>query len=434
MIKRMRTTPARSRRRVVVDHRELALAIGGRIRAARLAGHLTQQQLAGDRYTKAYISALELGHAKPSMAALDYLAPRLGTTPDRLLANPTAHWTRLDADLCLAAGRFDEAAETYLDLAERTTDPVTRGELLLGAGEAYCRLRRPQKASGLLVEASRHLAAGGRVTDQRRAQYWMAYVHGALDDLEEARRVLHNLLNGDPADAEDPDFAVRVRLALARGESEYGSFDRARLYLEEAQVLAAGLDLRRRAIFYDVLARTRFGAGDVEGAIQAGTEALALFRVTEYEVEEASLENELAMSFLALGNLGRAEDLVAHALATAERLEHHAAIGHILDTQATIRLERGDASGALTLTERALAVEEEHGPPHEQLGARVTRARALAALGRTDEAAQAWADAGAIARTLSSPMRRKRVLSAWAEALAAQGLHAQAYEVMRETL
>ena len=38
------------------------------------------------------------------------------------------------------------------------------------------------------------------------------------------------------------------------------------------------------------------------------------------------------------------------------------------------------------------------------------------------------------ARQLQSPFRRKRILSAYAEALAARGRHADAYEVMRETL
>src|SRR6187431_3192748 len=128
----MQTANAKStRRRVVVDQRELAKAIGTRIRAARIAAGLTQQGLAGDRYTKAYISALELGHAKPSMAALDYLAPRLGTTPDRLLTDHVGRWTRVDADLHLAAGRHREAADAYLDLADRTIEPIVRGELLL---------------------------------------------------------------------------------------------------------------------------------------------------------------------------------------------------------------------------------------------------------------------------------------------------------------
>src|SRR4029079_19438187 len=116
MIRRMDIIETRKRRRVVVYHRELARAIGGRIRAARVAAQLTQQELAGDRYTKAYISALELGHAKTSMAGQDYLAPRLATTPDALLTDHVSRWTRVDADLHLAAGRHAEAAEAYADL------------------------------------------------------------------------------------------------------------------------------------------------------------------------------------------------------------------------------------------------------------------------------------------------------------------------------
>src|SRR5918999_5510526 len=94
----------RTRRRVVVDDSPLAHAIGTRIRRARTAAGLTQQQLAGERYTKAYISALENGLAKPSMAALNFLAPRLGSTASALLADPNPAWARVEADLGLPAG------------------------------------------------------------------------------------------------------------------------------------------------------------------------------------------------------------------------------------------------------------------------------------------------------------------------------------------
>src|ERR671924_1779064 len=108
----------RTRRRVVVDDSPLAHAIGERIRRARLAAGLTQQQLAGDRYTKAYISALENGIARPSMAALDYLAPRLGTTASALVNNPAPAWARLEADIALASGRWQDAGDAYATLLE----------------------------------------------------------------------------------------------------------------------------------------------------------------------------------------------------------------------------------------------------------------------------------------------------------------------------
>ncbi|HEY6571302.1 MAG TPA: helix-turn-helix transcriptional regulator [Candidatus Limnocylindrales bacterium] len=430
----METTVTRRRRRVVVDQRDLARAIGGRIRAARLTAGMTQQELAGDRYTKAYVSALELGHAKPSMAALDYLAPRLGTTSDRLIADHASRWSRVDADLHLAAGRLPEAAEAYEDLAAGSVDRVSRGELLLGAAEAHCKLNHAQQAAPLLVEAIALLADGGRQADQKRAQYWLSYVHMALDDPEEARRLLLDMLGSDAEATEDPDFEVRVRIALAQVETEHGDPARAALYLEEARELAAGLDLRKRGIYFDALSKARFAANDTEGAIRAATEALALFRASEQEVQEAMLENALAMSFVRLGNLAKAGELAAQAVAIAERLHHFQTLGHYLDTQATISLARGDLADALRLTDRALAIEAEYGPANDQVGARITRAQALTAAGRTVEAEAAWADAAGVARQLSSPLRRRRIFAAWAESLAAQGRHAEAYEVMRQAL
>ena len=99
---------ASTRRRVVVDQHELAERIGGRLRTARLAAHLTQAQLAGDRYTKAYVSALEKGAAKPSMAALTYFSERLSLSPTHFLDDDEGLWPRLAADLALAAFRFED--------------------------------------------------------------------------------------------------------------------------------------------------------------------------------------------------------------------------------------------------------------------------------------------------------------------------------------
>src|SRR5215204_4116541 len=328
----------RLRRRVVVDQRDLAEAIGGRIRAARLAAHLTQQELAGERYTKAYISALELGHAKPSMAALDYLAPRLGTTPDRLLADEAGRWTRVDADLHLAAGRYPDAVVAYRDLADRTVEPVRRGELLLGAGEAAARLRDPVDAGSLLAEASALLEQGGRLADRVRARYWLAWVHMAHDDPGEARRLLLGLLDMDLAQAEDPDLEVRIRMALAAIENSHGSPERAALYLDEARAAGDGMDLRRRAVYFELLTRTRHAAGDAEGAIRAGLEAITLYRAAEQTLDVADLENELAMSFQEIGNLGRAEELADRAMAAVTELGDESRMGRVLDTRATIRL------------------------------------------------------------------------------------------------
>ena len=55
----------------------VASGIGARVRTARTAAGWTQAQLAGERFSKAYISALENGLVQPSIPALAYLAERL---------------------------------------------------------------------------------------------------------------------------------------------------------------------------------------------------------------------------------------------------------------------------------------------------------------------------------------------------------------------
>jgi len=426
----MSETLVRTRRRVVVDQRELARVIGARIRAARQAAGLTQQELAGDRYTKAYISALELGHAKPSMAALDYLAPRLGTTPDRLLTDNAARWTRIEADLHLAAGRYDQAFEAFQTLASREQDTTRRGELLLGAGEACVRLRRFEEAARVLQEAHRLLTAAGHVADVRRVVYWQSGVHSALDDPEMARHMLLGLLTEGAVEGDDPGFDVRVRIALAQEELVHGSPERARGYLEEAADTAGQLDVRHRAFAYDTLAKVRSAAGDHEAAVRAGSVALTLLREVGYELQTASMENDMAMTFASMGALDRAEELATHGIATLERLDAWSDLGHAIDTLATIRQARGDAAQALELADRSLAIEAEHGPPDDQLGARITRANALAALGRTEDSEAAWAAAIDVARRIPSASRRRRILSPRARELAEQGRHAEAYELL----
>ena len=183
-----------------------------------------------------------------------------------------------------------------------------------------------------------------------------------------------------------------------------------------------------------MLTKSRLQAGDAEAAIRAGLEAITLYRAADQAMDVAILENELAGVFIELGNIDRAAELADRATATTEALGDRRMLGHLLDTRAVIALARGQAGDALALADQALALEAEDDVPYEQVGARITRARALAALGRDDEADAAWRDAAEGARRLQSPFRRKRILSAYAEALAAQGRHADAYEVMRETL
>ena len=70
-----------------VDHdlgggRGLVAQLGERLRALRIAKGLTQTELAGERFSKEYVSQIERGKTAPSAEALAWLAPRLGTVEE----------------------------------------------------------------------------------------------------------------------------------------------------------------------------------------------------------------------------------------------------------------------------------------------------------------------------------------------------------------
>src|SRR3989442_3600945 len=60
-------------------------SVGEKLRAARIAQHYTQSQLAAPDFSVSYISAIERGQIHPSLRALEILAGRLGLSSTQLL-------------------------------------------------------------------------------------------------------------------------------------------------------------------------------------------------------------------------------------------------------------------------------------------------------------------------------------------------------------
>ena len=74
----MTRTQRRGRRGIGLD------VVPDRLRHARREAGLTQAQLAGDELNRQAVSQFELGQAKPSAAALVYIAKRTGCSVDWL--------------------------------------------------------------------------------------------------------------------------------------------------------------------------------------------------------------------------------------------------------------------------------------------------------------------------------------------------------------
>src|SRR5438874_13180218 len=110
---------------------------------------MTQTDLAGDRFSKEYVSQIERGKTKPTRETIDWLAERLDVDPGFLANGVSADERgRVDAalaraDALLEARRNDEALEEFENVRSAVlASGVPQLEARALSGEATVRIRR----------------------------------------------------------------------------------------------------------------------------------------------------------------------------------------------------------------------------------------------------------------------------------------------------
>src|SRR3954467_5006645 len=105
-------TPPRAPRRATSG-------LGPRLRQLRVAAGLTQSELAGQRFSKEYLSQIERGKTRPTQETIEWLAARLAVDPGYLGSGvSTDERGRVEASLARAdaltrAHRTEEALREY---------------------------------------------------------------------------------------------------------------------------------------------------------------------------------------------------------------------------------------------------------------------------------------------------------------------------------
>src|SRR5437899_10082093 len=112
--------------------------LGERLRQLRVSAGLTQTELAGERFSKEYVSQIERGKTRPTRETIEWLAKQLGVDADFLQNGvSTDERSRIETMLARAealseAHRCDEALEQIED--------VRTAVLVTGAAELEARL------------------------------------------------------------------------------------------------------------------------------------------------------------------------------------------------------------------------------------------------------------------------------------------------------
>jgi tetratricopeptide (TPR) repeat protein len=330
-------------------HVDDPVAVGQRLKEARERAGLSQRQLSFLGCSPAYISRIESGDRIPSLQLLRELGRKLGVSEDFLATGADVSSDDgaplLDAEVALRLGDVDGAETLYRGLLERAPDDPARARALAGLGQAAFRGGNPRAAiqsfESSLALANTSEAELSDLADSLGRAYAM------VGELESAIGIFERFL--EAAEQRGDSLAiVQFGVLLGNALIDSGNLGRAEELL--GRVLAMAKDSANpsvRAHLYWSQSRLHAERSNPEIAARYARRALEVLCLTEDTYRTA-----------------RAYQLLAH-----------------------IELDRGNTEEALTLLGRGWPLLEASGNKLERAQYRLEEARALAKLGRNEEAA-----------------------------------------------
>jgi tetratricopeptide (TPR) repeat protein len=393
--------------------------LGERLRQLRVAAGLTQTDLAGDRFSKEYISQIERGKTRPTAETVEWLALRLGVDAGFLQSGVSADerakaeaiLTRADA--LLEDHEFDAAIEEYTRAL-----PAVLGtgavELRVRAlnGEAMARAHQGDVKSALtLLGESRALVERGEFSDIDRADvlYRLGVCRTLLSSISTAVALFNEALvlaerSGMPCD----QLRLNVFAWRARCYRRQRDFEASREDVERALELADAMhDARALGHAYFQASMLAERDGHWVLARTYAQKAKDCYEELADRANIARLMNNLGgLEFL----LGKPEEAIEHlktAFAVALEVGREEEAATAVSSLAQVHLRTGDAKRAEEQALHALQILGDREDMLDEAGnARLVLGRALLDQGRLDEAEQAFAAAEDAFAQLSSASHR----------------------------
>jgi tetratricopeptide (TPR) repeat protein len=395
------------------------MQLGERLRRLRVAAGLTQSELAGERFSKEYVSQIERGKTRPTAETVLWLAERLGVDPGFLATGVSSDERgRVEAALARAdalgqAHRYEEAIQEFEAIrpAVAATGTVEL-EVRALSGQAWaCTLAgRTREAIDLLTRA-RELCEGAEFSDLDRAdvlfrlgvcRYKLNSISTALGLLSEA------LVLAERSELPNDQLRSEILGWRSRCYRRQRDLEAAREDVERALELAGAIGDRRS------LANTYFQASLVAERLghwlQARSyaeQAKALYAELEDELNVGRLLNNLGgLNHL----LGRSEQAVEHLKASfGVALEHDSNedAAHAAGSLAAVHLHRGEHEQAEKLARQALKLLDGRVDYlHETGQSQLVLGRALLEQGNLDEADEWFQQADATFEQIASISHR----------------------------
>lgn len=356
-------------------------SVGQRLREARLARGLTQEELADGLATKGFISQVERDRATPSLAKLRLFAERLSLPLATLTgdAAPLAFtYLRKSAELAINANEPERALAIVDEAASQAVTANQRADVCRLKGAALDELGRVDEALAMHQQAAATAPPDDPelnatiyteiATVLHRQEHFNAAVEAGL-------RALHWL---DRTRGADPSLRARVLTNLGRSCYGLGQLQRAHQYLREA--LAAATDaesLHRMANAHMGLGVTARAAGKLDEAIEHCNRALGIWGRIHQDRTANRVLNNIADVLWAMGRRSEARVQQQRCLTRARELNDQLEIGIAGGELARYLLEAGNAREARKLArESQAAARNASDHLHEAYGAAVEAAAA----------------------------------------------------------
>jgi tetratricopeptide (TPR) repeat protein len=408
--------------------------LGDRVRQLRVTAGLTQTDLAGDRFSKEYISQIERGKTRPTTETIEWLAARLGVDPGFLASGISAD-DRARAETLLARAdalaeehRFEEAVEAY-GKAQPAILGTGAAELRVRAlnGEAMSRAQHGDvKAALELLAESRGLVEGEGFSDVDRAdvlyrlgvcRYKLASIATAVGLFNEALTLAER--SGLPSDA----LRLNIFAWRSRCYRRQRDFEAAREDVERALELAeAQRDARALAPVYFQASVLAERDGHWVLARTYAEKAKAHYEEVSDRGNVGRLLNNLGgMEFL-LGKPEEAIERFKQAYAIALEVDRSEDAATAVSSLAQVHLRTGDAKRAEEQALHALEIIGDRDDMLDEVGnARLVLGRALLEQDRLDEADAAFGEAEDAFAKLSSASHRAAAWIAQGDLAARRG-------------
>src|SRR6476661_4445066 len=368
----MRDTASRTTRKTSHE----GLRLGERLRQLRVAAGLTQSELAGDRFSKEYVSQIERGKTRPTAGTIEWLADRLGVDAGFLASGvATDERARLEGALSRAEALYE---------AQQDADAVEAFEPLVAAA----------RATGMPELQVRALAGSG-LAKMRTGEH-----RAAVELLNEARSI-----------------------------SEAESFSD----VERAVVLSQGVeDLRTIGAAYFQASLIADREGHWVLARNYAERAREAYGQLADRVHVSQLTNNLGGLNFLLGNTDQAVKLLKESFAIALDLGRDADAGRAVSSLAQVHLRTGSVELAEDQARQALDLLDGRVDYVDEIGsAQLVLGRSLLEQGRLDEAETAFIAAETSYGELGSGSHRAAVWVARGDLATRRGDHERAAELYR---